>query len=709
MGSFASQIAEELDLRSRGVLAVLELLEGGATVPFIARYRKEQTGSLDEVQIRAIENRQGQLLALEERRSTILASIEEQGKLSAELRKAIAEARSRAELEDLYLPYKRKRRTRATVARERGLEPLARKILGQPVSGDPRTDAARFIDPKRDVPDVESALSGARDIVAEVVSEHLEARRAARETFATHGVLRSKAARGKAKTKSKFEQYYDFSEPLRRIRSHRVLAVFRGEAEGFLKGHIEVDDARLVRRLLAILGQKRRSPFAQELEAAVTDSLKRLLGPSVENQVRADLELRAHREAIDVFGTNLEALLLAAPFGAEPVLGIDPGFRTGCKCAAVDGTGAFLGHRTVFPDRKGASGDLIGLIDRYRPKAVAVGNGTAGRETEAFVRKTLRAASRPEVIVVSVNESGASVYSASEIARDEHPDLDLTVRGAISIARRLQDPLSELVKIDPKAIGVGQYQHDVDQKLLAAQLSQVTESCVNRVGVELNTASAPLLAHVAGLGPSLAKRIVAYRRAHGRFLSRASLSHVKGLGPKAFEQCAGFLRVREGAHPLDGSAVHPERYALVEKIAADLGEDLATLVGSAGLAERIRPERYLGSEVGAETLRDIVNELQKPGRDPRKRFEAPKFREDVREITDLREGMRLEGVVTNVTNFGAFVDIGVHQDGLVHISQLADRFVSDPHEVVKVGDRLKVRVMTVDVGRNRIGLSAKSG
>ena len=704
---FAPAVARDLGLPARGVAQAISLFAEGNTIPFVARYRKEATGGLDEVALRNVAERHSALAELEKRRRAVLGSIEEQGKLTDALRSAIQGCRSRTELEDLYLPYKRKRRTRATVARERGLLPLAERILAQPDDGDPRREAARFVDANNEVPDVAAALAGARDIVAEIVSEHPGARRATRETFVRDGLVACRAARGKAKVKSKFEQYYDFSEPVSRIPSHRVLAIFRGEAESFLKARVDVDAERLARRLGGIVGRRGSSPFAGELDEAVQDSLARLLGPSVENDVRGELEVRAHREAVDVFATNLESLLLAAPLGGEPVLGIDPGIRTGCKCAAVDATGRFLDYQTIFPDRSNAGPALLALVKKHRPRAVAVGNGTAGRETESFVRATLKDAKVDGVLVVSVNEAGASVYSASDVAREEHPDLDLTVRGAISIARRLQDPLAELVKIDAKAIGVGQYQHDVDQKLLTAKLAQVTESCVNRVGAELNTASAALLSHVAGVGPSLAKKIVAHRKARGRFESRAALKKVKGLGPKAYEQCVGFLRVRGGKHPLDGSAVHPEHYALVERIAKDVGASLTALAGDPSLVKRVDLSRYVGADAGEATLRDILAELEKPGRDPRERFEAPKFRDDVREIEDLEDGMVLEGVVTNVTHFGAFVDVGVHQDGLVHVSQLADRYVADPRDVVKVGDRLKVRVLSVDRDRRRIGLRAK--
>ncbi len=556
-------------------------------------------------------------------------------------------------------------------------------------------------------------MAGARDIVAEVVAENAEVRQLVRDTFVKSGVLRTQVAKGKDKERTKFEQYYDFAEPLARMPSHRFLAIRRGEREGVLRVSIDVDADSLSSRVERRVGLNPRSPFAGALEAAIADGYKRLIAPSVENDVRVDLKLKADKEAVEVFASNLQDLLLAAPLGAAPVLGIDPGIRTGCKCAAVDGTGKLLEHATIYPGR-GASDEerakktLLELVRRHRPRAVAVGNGTGGRETEAFAKKTLKEAGLSEVMVVSVSEAGASVYSASDIAREELPDLDLTIRGAVSIARRLQDPLAELVKIDPKAIGVGQYQHDVHQSLLARKLGEVIETCVNRVGVELNTASAPLLAHVAGIGDTLAKRIVAHREENGAFDSRRALKAVKGLGPKAFEQAAGFVRVRGGKHPLDASAVHPERYALVERIAKDLGTALSALVGDAEAAKRIDVRRYVDEGVGEPTLRDIVEELEKPGRDPRAEFEPPRFREDVQELEDLKVGMVLEGVVTNVTNFGAFVDVGVHQDGLVHVSKLADRFVRDPREVVKVGDRLKVKVLEVDLARRRISLSARS-
>jgi len=706
-------LAVELKLPRAGVSAVVSLLGEGNTVPFIARYRKEATGGLDETQIRAIEERRTYLVDLDKRKQTILAAIAEQGKLTPELEKRILACTTKSSLEDLYLPFKRKRRTRAAMARERGLEPLSERILAQPDGGDPAREAAAFVDPERGVPDVEAALSGARDIVAEMVAETAEIRAFARRTFFASGLLVSEPARKKVKERSKFEQYYDFSEPVRTIPSHRYLAIRRGENEEVLRAHIEVDVDAICAHIERVFRLSRRSGFAGQLAEAITDGYRRLLAPSVENEVRVELKQRSDAAAVDIFAGNLRNLLLSAPLGPKSVVGVDPGLRTGCKCAAVDSTGKFLGNTTIFLSQgrsaaERAGQDFRAFLARHRPLAVAVGNGTGGRETEAFVRELLTAEGLSEVFAVQVNESGASVYSASELARDEFPELDVTVRGAISIARRLQDPLAELVKIEPKAIGVGQYQHDVHQPMLTRKLGEVVESCVNHVGVDLNTASAALLAHVSGIGQSLAKKIVDHRHASGAFRSRAELEKVSGLGPRAFQQAAGFLRIRGGKQPLDASAVHPERYALVKKMASDLGVGVDALVGNAATADRIEIRTYVGDGVGEPTLRDIVSELAKPGRDPRAEFEPPKFREDVTEIDDLEEGMALEGVVTNVTAFGAFVDVGVHQDGLVHVSQLADRFVKDPSEVVRVGDRLKVRVLGVDLERQRISLSARS-
>jgi len=708
----AARVAADLELAVAGVAAVCALLDEGATVPFIARYRKEATGGLDEVAIRAIEERRAYVLELEERRRVVLASIEEQGKLTDDLRARILATQSKAELEDLYLPFKPKRRTRAMIARERGLGPLADRILAQPDRGDPLTEAGAFVDADKGVPGADEALAGARDIAAETVSESAEVRAAVRAAFRDEGEFTSKVAAGKESEASKFQQYYDFREPVRNIPSHRYLAIRRGENEGYLWGGIAVDADRLLERVAHVAGVRGGSPFAGQLDLAIKDGYKRLLAPSIENDVRAELKERSDRAAVDVFAENLRHLLLAAPLGQKSVIGVDPGLRTGCKCAAVDPTGRFLAHVTVYPShgdagRERARRELLEFVRRHPPSAIAVGNGTGGRETEAFVREVLRDAGIADLVVVQVSEAGASVYSASDIAREEFPDLDLTVRGAISIARRLQDPLAELVKIEPKAIGVGQYQHDVFQPLLGRKLTDVVESCVNRVGVALNTASAALLSYVAGISPKVARGIVEHREKRGPFRARDELLAVAGVGPRTFQQCAGFLRIPDASHPLDRSAVHPERYALVARMAGDLGVELDALVGDSTMAQRIDIRRYVGDGVGEPTLADIVAELAKPGRDPRAAFEPPRFRDDVRELGDLAEGMVLEGVVTNVTAFGAFVDVGVHQDGLVHVSQLSDRFVRDPADVVKVGDRLTVRVLEVDLGRKRIALSAR--
>ena len=705
-------IARDLNLPSRSVQKVIELLGEGNTVPFLARYRKEATGGLDEVQIRDVEARHADLVALEDRRGTVLAAIEEQGKLTDKLRRRILATTDRAELEDLYQPYKRKRRTRATVAREQGLEPLANTILSQPRGGEPLREARRYLNPDAGVEDPEAALSGAQDIVAEALSESPEARTLVRERLHKRGQVASKAVRGKATDDSPYRDYFEYQEPVRAIPSHRYLALCRGEREKILRVKLEADEDAIMPRILRGMGHDARSPFAKALEDALGDGYKRLLLPSVTTTVRGELKERADAEAIAIFAENLRNLLLAAPAGSRPVLGIDPGLRTGCKCAALDGTGRFIEHQTLYlvgsrANQDRAREELVRLVRRHEPFAIAIGNGTGGREAEAFVREALRGAGLGEVVVMSVNEAGASVYSASDVAREEFPDLDLTIRGAISIGRRFQDPLAELVKIEPKSIGVGQYQHDVSQSALQTALEQVVESCVNRVGVSLNTASAPLLGHVSGIGPTLAKRIVAHREQEGPFRSRAELLQVSGLGPKTFEQAAGFLRLPDGEHPLDASAVHPERYALVERMARDLSMPLKELVGNAVRADRIPVARYVDDGVGEPTVRDIIAELKKPGRDPRDTFEPPKFRDDVHSLEDLEPGMTFQGVVTNVVAFGAFVDIGVHQDGLVHISQLADRFVRDPHTVVKVGQTLSVKVVEVDLRRRRIALTAR--
>jgi uncharacterized protein len=708
-------LAEELQLPRSGVGAVVKLLAEGATVPFIARYRKEATGGLDEVQIRAIEERRTYLIELEERRRAVLDEIGKQGKLTDALKKKLLACTTKAELEDLYLPFKPKRRTRAIIAKERGLEPLADRMWSQPKDGSsPEAEAQAFVSAAKEVPDVAAALAGARDICAERIAENADVRKLVRDATMKEGVIKVKKNEEHEGKATKFDMYATFEEALATIPSHRYLAIRRGEAEGVLRASVDMDGEKLLAPIGKMSGLDGSSPWASELGKAVADAYKRLIGPSVQIDVRVELKQQSDRAAVEVFAQNLRELLLAAPYGTQTVLGIDPGQRTGCKCAVVDETGKLLENQTIYLVQgndaiERGKKTIRDLCRKYGVRAVAVGNGTHGRETEQFVRDVLLAEGLKEVFCVPVSEAGASVYSASDVAREEFPDLDLTVRGAISIARRLQDPLAELVKIDPKSIGVGQYQHDVYQSLLARKLDEVVESCVNAVGVELNTASAPLLARVAGIGPSLAKKIVSHRDERGAFPSRKALLDVPGIGPKTFEQCAGFLRIRGSEHPLDASAVHPERYALVEKIAADLGVPVAALVGDQKLVGRIDPKRYVGGDVGEFTLNDIMTELKKPGRDPRASFEPPKFRDDVRTMEDLKPGMELEGVVTNVTAFGAFVDVGVHQDGLVHVSQLADRFVKDPSEVVKVGDKVKVRVLEVDLERKRISLTARKG
>ncbi len=708
-----SQLAEELSLSHSSIAATLRLLDEGNTVPFIARYRKEATGDLDELQIRAIQERRKYIMEMEERRATILSSIESQGKLSEDLRAQINACDTKNGLEDIYLPYKPKRRTRAMIACEKGLEPLAELILSQPMQGAPSTAAAAYIDLSKGVEDIEAALSGARDIAAERIAEQADIRAMVREIFAHEGVIVSKVIEGQDGKATKYEQYYAYSENVSTIPSHRYLAIRRGEKEGVLHFHIAVDAENACTCITKLAGLQTASPFAQQLTLAIEDAYARLIAPVIETDLRVELKMRSDRAAVDVFASNLRELLMAAPLGGQTIIGIDPGLRTGCKCAVVDATGKFLDNTTfnlVQGERaqQSAAHDLKLMIAKYHPYAIAIGNGTAGRETYAFVKETLKALTIEPPLVMMVSESGASVYSASDIAREEFPDLDLTVRGAISIARRLQDPLAELVKVDPKAIGVGQYQHDVYQTLLQEKLDEVVESCVNQVGVEINTASAPLLAQVAGIGPSLANKIIMHRDIHGAFRQRHELLDVSGLGPRTFEQAAGFLRIRNGKHPLDASAVHPERYALVEKMAKDLGVDVSQLIANRQLIESIAIKNYSNAEVGELTLRDIIAELLKPGRDPRAVFEAVPFRDDVSSMADLKPGMKLTGIVTNVAAFGAFVDIGVHQDGLIHISELSDRFIREASEVVKVGDKIKVEVLTVDAERKRISLTARS-
>lgn len=707
-------LVEETELKIAQVKQTVTLLEEGATVPFIARYRKEATGELDEVQIRLLQERLEYHTALNDRRQTILKSIEEQGKLTPELRQKIESTRRKTELEDLYLPFKPKRRTKALIAKERGLEPLAEQLLAAGMDGVSALELAKpFIKPELEITTEDEALSGAGHILAEQFADAAEARALVRELTWQQGLFCSQPARGKEEAVSKFEMYYDFSEPLRQIPSHRMLAMRRGEKEEVLRLRIEAPEEDILSRLAALF-LPAENRFAELLRAVIADTYKRLLAPSIEVELRLQAKKAADDEAIRVFAENLRNLLLAAPAGSRRVLGIDPGLRTGSKLAAVDATGRFLEHVTIYPHAGGeakvesAKRDLLRLISTHDIEMIAIGNGTAGREMDQFVRLCLKEAGEKRQVVM-VSEAGASVYSASEIAREEFPDLDLTVRGAISIARRLQDPLAELVKVDPKSIGVGQYQHDVSQTALKKTLDEVVESCVNYVGVDLNTASWALLSFVSGISEALAKAIVSQRDSEGAFVRREQLLTVPRFGQKAYEQAAGFLRIRGAEQPLDNTAVHPERYSLVKQMAADLNVELPTLISEAALLDNIKLERYVGPDIGLPTLHDIVAELKKPGRDPRASFVTASFREDVMEVKDLKEGMTLNGVVTNVAAFGAFVDIGVHQDGLVHVSQLADRFVKDPNQVVKVGQQVQVRVLSVDQQRNRIGLTMRKG
>ena len=700
-------IARELHLAGEQVEATVGLLDGGATVPFIARYRKEHTGSLDEVAITSIRDRLSQLRELRDRREVILASLEKQGLLSEELRKAVLSAASMAVLEDTYLPYRPKRRTRAAIARERGLESLALRLWGQG-GFDVAIAAGEYVNPQAGVDNVNQALSGARDIIAEWVSEDSTARRAIRELFWAQGTISATVASGKDAEAAKYRDYFDWQEPIAGAPSHRILAMLRGEKESLLSVHI----APPVSSATAILERifvRAETEAAQQIGLAIRDRYKPLLESAMETEIRKAARVRAEDTAIGVFADNMRELLLAPALGQKNILALDPGFRSGCKLVCLDRQGHLLHHDTVYPllgerGEEESARKILLLCRQYRIEAIAVGNGTAGRETQAFLR-TLEL--DPQIAVVMVNESGASVYSASEAARTEFPDQDITVRGAVSIGRRLMDPLAELVKIDPKSIGVGQYQHDVDQKALKQRLDDVVVSCVNQVGVELNTASRELLSYVSGLGPRLANAIVEYRNLNGPFTSRDALKKVPRLGPKAFEQAAGFLRIREGAQPLDASAVHPESYPVVEAIARDLGRPLDELLGDAAIGGQIDPSRYVSDQIGLPTLNDIIGELARPGRDPRQEFEPFDFAAGVHRIEDLTVGMKLPGVITNVTGFGAFVDVGVHQDGLVHISQLADGFVSNPSDVVKVQQRVWVTVLEVDLERKRIALSLK--
>ena len=703
-------LSSELKLPAAGVGAVVKLLTDGGTVPFIARYRKEATGTLDEVQIAAIRDGLENFETLRKRRDAIVKSLQERDLLSDELSTRIAGARDLAALEDLYRPLRPKRRTRAAIARERGLGPLADLLLAQDPALDPTAAARAFVAPDRDVPDAEAALAGARDIIAEVVSDDAASRASLKERLRVGGVIHSKIARGKKDdpAAAKYRDYFNYTEAIPKAPSHRILALLRGEREGALSLSLRIEEAAAL-SLLERTWLKNRSRAGEQVRLAIHDGYTRLLAPSLETEIRGLLKERADAEAIAVFAENLRELLLAAPLGSKRLLALDPGFRTGCKLVCLDRRGGLLEHTAIYPhsgdeQRRSAAESVVALCRKHEIEAVAIGNGTAGRETEAFVRELELSSDLP---IVLVNESGASIYSASEVARDEFPDLDLTIRGAVSIGRRLMDPLAELVKLDPQSIGVGQYQHDVDQKALARALDDVVMSCVNRVGIDVNTASPQLLAYVAGVGPQIAKNIVAARR-EKPFTARHQLKKVARLGAKAYEQCAGFLRISDAKNPLDRSAVHPESYAIVASMAESLSCGVADLIADPDLRGRLDLSRHVTDQVGVPTLEDIVAELARPGRDPRAEFEVFAFAPGIEAIGDLVVSQTLPGIVTHVAAFGAFVDLGVHQDGLVHISQLADRFVRDPAEVVKVGQRVSVRVLEVDLPRQRIALSMKS-
>ncbi|MDE1920419.1 MAG: RNA-binding transcriptional accessory protein [Candidatus Omnitrophica bacterium] len=715
---YVTKVAAELKLREFPVATTAKLLAEGSTVPFIARYRKEATGGLDEVAITAIRDRLLQLQQLDERRRAVLESIEKQGKLNQELKEKIDQAESMAVLEDLYLPYKPKRRTRATMAREKGLEPLAQLIFDQSSGLDPRAEGAKFINEELKVASMDEALAGARDIIAEWVNENSGARAAIRQLYLEKGIFDSKVIKGKEQEGIKFKDYYDWQEAVKTAPSHRVLAMRRGEKEEFLMLRVIVPQLEALTILRDIFLKNDKSNLcAPQMEMALEDSFKRLLSLSMETEIRLLTKEIADGEAIKVFADNLRQLLMASPLGAKNVLAIDPGLRTGCKVVCLDAQGKLLHHTAIFisqsdAERQDAAKTVRELCRQHHIECIAVGNGTAGRETESFVRSLLKEGKSPlpsHIQVILVNESGASIYSASEVAREEFADYDVTVRGSVSIGRRLQDPLAELVKIDPKSIGVGQYQHDVDQSKLKKSLDDVVVSCVNQVGVEVNSASKQLLMYVSGLGPALAGAIVEYRNAHGAFDSREELRKVPKLGDKAFEQAAGFLRIRGARNPLDASGVHPESYGVVESMARDLGVNVPDLMKNMELQKKMDVRKYVTVSVGLPTLLDIKDELAKPGRDPRAVFEPVQFKEGVAKIEDLLPGMELNGVVTNITNFGAFVDVGVHQDGLVHISAISETFVKNPADVLKVGQKVKVWVIEVDSARKRISLSMRKG
>jgi uncharacterized protein len=702
------KIASELTLRPQQVLATAELLEGGATIPFITRYRKEVTGSLDEVAVTAIRDRLNQLKELDDRRVSIIKSLEERELLTDELKEQIMQAETMTVLEDIYLPYRPKRRTRATIAREKGLEPLAELIFAQDPTVDPAVEAEAFVDPDKGVESADDALAGARDIIAEWISEDQTARAEIRRLFSSKGLFQTKVVKDEEQEGCKYEDYFDWQEPVAMAPSHRILAMRRGANEGFLRLQITAPEEQAL-QILERLFVKGHSACSAQVKEAVTDSYKRLLSSSMETEILAATKLRADEEAIRVFAENLRQLLLAPPLGQKNVLAIDPGFRTGCKVVCLDKQGGLKHTDVIFPfqSEKLAASDaakVASLCEKFDIEAIAIGNGTASRETETFIRSIKFTKNIP---VIMVNESGASIYSASKVAREEFPNEDVTVRGAVSIGRRLMDPLAELVKIDPKSIGVGQYQHDVDQSMLRQGLDDVVISCVNSVGVEVNTASKQLLTYVSGLGPQLAQNIIDHRNENGPFKSRHELKKVKRLGAKAIEQAAGFLRIQNALNPLDASAVHPESYHVVDAMAKDADCSVANLIKDTSLRAQIHLQDYVSDSVGLPTLNDIMQELAKPGRDPRKQFEIFSFAEGINKIEDLQVGMKLPGIVTNVTRFGAFVDIGVHQDGLVHISNLSNRFVKDPADIVKVHQKVQVKVLDIDLSKKRISLSMK--
>lgn len=702
-------IAKELSVQKNQVAAGIKLMDEGATIPFMARYRKEMTGNLEETQLTHIRDRVEQLRQLDKRREAILGSLEERNLLNDELRNSIEAAQTMSGLEDIYLPFRPKRRTRATIAREKGLEPLAKLLFEQGYGLQPSMEAGNFIDAEKGVADAEEALQGARDIIAEWISEDVQSRASIRNLYLKEAQITAKLIAGKEEEGAKYKDYFDWSEPLSKIPSHRLLALRRAEKELIIQLTIAPAEDDAIYQLEKIF-IKADNAASDQVAQAIEDGYKRLLSPSIETEVRLLTKEKADEEAIKVFTDNLRQLLMASPAGEKRVMAIDPGFRTGCKVVCLDAQGKLLEYTAIFPhppmNRAALSeATVYELVQKHAIQIVAIGNGTAGRETETF----LRSLHLPkEITIVMVNESGASVYSASEVAREEFPEHDITVRGAVSIGRRLMDPLAELVKIDPKSIGVGQYQHDVDQNQLKQSLDDTVMSCVNAVGVEVNTASKELLTYVSGLGPSLAKNIVEYRNTNGPFKSRKELMKVARMGAKAFEQAAGFLRIREAENPLDASAVHPESYHIVDKMASAQGVNIQTLMHDESLRKKIRLDMYVDEKVGLPTLQDIMNELAKPGRDPRAQFEVFSFDERVNSMEDLQEGMVLPGIVTNIVDFGAFVDIGVHQDGLIHLSQITHRFIKHPNEVLKVSQRVNVRVMSVDVARKRINLSMKS-